>query len=59
MLSLSRPKILLFRRLYLFICSLFNDAVSSSNCIGGMTGLMKRPMNWKGYGRERLWPDLK
>jgi hypothetical protein len=41
---------------YLFICNLFNNALSNSD----LRALSDRMMiNWKGCERKQLWPDLK
>jgi hypothetical protein len=42
--------------MYLFICGLFNDPVSNSDC---KTSNGTTIMNWKGCGKKRLWPNLK
>jgi hypothetical protein len=39
---------------FLFICGLFNDSISSSDCISS-----NDIMNWKYCRRKRSWPNLR
>jgi hypothetical protein len=42
--------------MYVFICSLFNDAVSNSDCIASYNRVM---VNWKECERNRSCPNLR
>jgi hypothetical protein len=44
---------------YLFIYSLFNDAVSSTGNIAPNKKFDARMTNWKGCWRKRPWPNLR
>jgi hypothetical protein len=42
-----------------FICGLFNETVSSAECIALGDWEDECITNWKGYGRKWSWPNLR